>query len=106
MRLGDSLSMPARRGRAGTHTTVIEAAVPVVRLLEARGRVSRGMIEAGIGARARSVKVRPLPGGLRVTVVSKGSRQELHVYGITPDEARALLTAAALPGYVINFSDA
>ena len=98
--------MPARRGRAGTHTTVIEAAVPVVRLLEPRGRVSRGMIEAGIGARGRSVKVRPLAGGLRVTVVSKGSRQELHVYGITPAEARALLTAAALPGYAVNFSDA
>ncbi|MGA0132774.1 MAG: hypothetical protein ACO3ND_00235 [Opitutales bacterium] len=98
--------MPSRRGRAGTHTTVIEAAAPVVRLLEAHGRVSRGMIEAGIGARARAVKVRPLAGGLRVTVVSKGSRQELHVYGVTPEQARSLLTAATLPGYAINFSDA
>jgi hypothetical protein len=98
--------MPAQRGRAGSHTTVIEAAVPVVRLLEARGRVSRGMIEAGIGARGRAVKVRPLPGGLRVTVVSKGSRQELHAYGVTVDDARAILTTQALPGYNINFSDA
>ncbi|MFM9000402.1 MAG: hypothetical protein ACKORB_02075 [Opitutia bacterium] len=98
--------MPSRRGRAGTHTTVIEAAEPVVRLLEARGRVSRGMIEAGIGARGRSVKVRPLPGGLRVTVVSKGSRQELHVYGVTVADARTVLTAQALPGYNVNFSDA
>ena len=46
----------------------------------------------------------PLDGGLRVTVVSKGSRQELHVYGITAAQARQILTSTELAGYLINFA--
>jgi len=92
------------RGRAGAHTTLIEAAVPVVKLLERHGRVSRGMIEGGIRARSHAIKVMPLPGGLRVTVVSKGSRQELHVYGITLERARALLADPEFSGYNLNFA--
>jgi hypothetical protein len=38
--------MSKNKGRAGTHTTIIEAARPVVKLLEKRGRVSRGVITA------------------------------------------------------------
>ena len=95
--------MARPRGRAGTHTTLIEAAVPVAKLLEKHGRVSRGMIEGGIRARSHAIKVLPLPGGLRVTVVSKGSRQELHVYGITLERARALLSDPELAGYNLNF---
>lgn len=91
------------RGRAGAHTTLIEAAVPVVRALERHGRVSRGMIEGGIHARSHAIKVLPLPGCLRVTVVSKGSRQELHVYGVPPERARALLAGAEFSGYNLNF---
>jgi hypothetical protein len=45
-----------------------------------------------------------LEGGLRVTVVSKGSRQELHVYGITVEQARKILTSTDLAGYLINFT--
>ena len=95
--------MAGPRGRAGAHTTLIEAAVPVVRLLERHGRVSRGMIEGGIRARSHAIKVLPLPGGLRVTVVSKGSRQELHVYGITLERIRALLSAPEFAGYNLTF---
>ena len=94
--------MARPRGRAGTHTTLIEAAVPVVKALERHGRVSRGMIEAGIRARSHAIKVMPLPGGLRITVVSKGSRQELHVYGITPEKARAVLSGPEFAGYNLN----
>ena len=50
------------------------------------------------------IKVMPLEGGLRVTVVSKGSRQELHVYGITVEQARKILTSTDLAGYLINFT--
>lgn len=95
--------MARPRGRAGTHTTLIEAAVPVAKVLEAHGRVSRGMIEAGIRARSHAIKVMPLPGCLRLTVVSKGSRQELHVYGITLDRARTLLSGPEFAGYNLNF---
>lgn len=95
--------MARPRGRAGTHTTLIEAAVPVAQLLERHGRVSRGMIEAGIRARSHAIKVMPLPGGLRITVVSKGSRQELHVYGITLEKVRTLLSGPDFAGYNLNF---
>jgi len=95
--------MSKNKGRAGTHTTMIEAARPVVKLLEKKGRVSRGVITARVGARVQSIKVTPLGGALRVVVVSKGSRQELHVYGISLDEAKAILTSTELPGYLINF---
>jgi hypothetical protein len=96
--------MSKNKGRAGTHTTIIEAARPVVKLLEKKGRVSRGVITAGVGARTQSIKVTPLAGALRVVVVSKGSRQELHVYGITMDEAKLIITPAEFPAYLINFS--
>ena len=95
--------MSKNKGRAGTHTTIIEAARPVVKLLEKKGRVSRGVITAGVGARVQSIKVTPLAGALRVMVVSKGTRQELHVYGITMTQAKSILTASELPAYLINF---
>ena len=94
--------MARARGRAGSHTTLIEAAVPVVAALEPLGRVSRGMIEAGIGARGHAVKVVSLPGCLRVTVVSKGSRQELHAYGITPAQAARALSGPEFRSYKLN----
>lgn len=94
--------MTRARGRAGSHTTLIEAAVPLVRRLDRLGRVSRGMIEAGIGARGHAVKVTPLPGCLRLTVVSKGSRQELHAYGIPLQAVAAILADPEFRAYKIN----
>ena len=96
--------MSKGKGRAGSHTTVTEAARPVVEALERHGRVSRGMIQARVGARRNSIKVVGLPGCLRVTVVSKGSRQELHVYGITLALAKTILTSTEFGGYLINFA--
>lgn len=95
--------MAKKKGRAGSHTTLIEAAQPVAKILEKHGRVSRGMITARVGARRQSIKVMPLAGALRVTVVSKGSRQELHIYGINLQQAKLILTSTELPGYLINF---
>ena len=97
--------MAAGRGRAGTHTTLTDAARPVAEALERHGRVSRGVITAGLGARTFSIKVVPITGGLRVTVVSKGSRQELHVYGITAERAGEILTGPDFSGYKLNFAD-
>lgn len=94
--------MARPRGRAGSHTTLIEAAEPVVRLLEREGRVSRGMIEGGIHARGHAVKVTPLAGGLRLTVVSKGSRQELHVYGIPLARVAEILAGPDFRSYKVN----
>ncbi len=93
------------RGRAGTHTSLTDAARPVAEALERHGRVSRGVIAARVGARTLSIKVMKIGGGLRVTVVSKGSRQELHVYGITAGRAGEILSGPDFSGYKLNFAD-
>jgi hypothetical protein len=46
-----------------------------------------------------------LGGGLRITVVSKGSRQELHVYGLTTERVGQILTGPDFSGYKLNFAD-
>ncbi len=94
--------MAAGRGRAGTHTTLTDAARPVAEALERHGRVSRGVITAGLGARTFSIKVVPITGGLRVTVVSKGSRQDLRVYGLTAERVRAILGGPDFSHYLLN----
>ena len=52
--------MSKGKGRAGSHTTLTEAARPVVEALEKYGRVSRGVIQARVGARRHSIKVAAL----------------------------------------------
>ena len=94
--------MAAGRGRAGTHTTLTDAARPVAEALERHGRVSRGVITAGLGARTFSIKVVPITGALRVTVVSKGSRQDLRVYGLTAERVRAILGGPDFSHYLLN----
>ena len=97
--------MAKGRGRAGTHTSLTDAARPVAEALERHGRVSRGVIAARVGAKTLSIKVMKLGGGLRVTVVSKGSRQELHVYGLTADRVGEILSGPDFAGYKLNFAD-
>ena len=97
--------MAKGRGRAGTHTSLTDAARPVAEALERHGRVSRGVIAARVGAKTLSIKVMKIGGGLRVTVVSKGSRQELHVYGITAGRAGEILSGPDFSGYKLNCAD-
>ncbi|MEY3837671.1 MAG: hypothetical protein RL304_653 [Verrucomicrobiota bacterium] len=94
--------MAAGRGRAGTHTTLTDAARPVAEALERHGRVSRGVITAGLGARTFSIKVVPITGALRVTVVSKGSRQDLRVYGLSVERVRTILGGPDFSHYLLN----
>lgn len=97
--------MAKGRGRAGTHTSLTDAARPVAEALEGHGRVSRGVIAARVGAKGLSIKIMKLGGALRLTVVSKGSRQELHVYGITAERAGEILSGPDFAGYKLNFAD-
>ena len=94
--------MATGRGRAGTHTTLTDAARPVAEALERHGRVSRGVITAGLGARTFSIKVVPITGALRVTVVSKGSRQDLRVYGLSVERVRTILGGPEFSHYLLN----
>jgi hypothetical protein len=96
--------MPVGRGRAGSHTSLTDAARPVAEALERYGRVSRGVISARVRAKTLSIKIMKLDGALRITVVSKGSRQELHVYGITSAKAGVILGGSDFAGYKLNFS--
>lgn len=97
--------MAQGRGRAGSHTSLTDAARPVAVALERHGRVSRGVISARVGAKALTIKVMKLGGGLRITVVSKGSRQELHVYGLTAGRVGEILGGPDFSGYKLNFAD-
>ena len=63
------------------------------------------VISARVRASTLSIKVMKLGGGLRITVVSKGSRQELHVYGITTERAGQILAGPDFSGYKLNFAD-
>jgi hypothetical protein len=94
--------MAKGRGRAGTHTTVTDAARPVAEALEKLGRVSRGKIDARIGAKTFSIKITPLDGCLLVVVVSKGTRQELRAYGISVAQAEQALRQPEFASYHLN----
>jgi hypothetical protein len=63
------------------------------------------VISARVRANGLSIKIMKLGGGLRLTVVSKGSRQELHVYGITAERAGEILSGPDFSGYKLNFAD-
>ena len=86
--------MAKGRGRAGTHTSLTDAARPVAEALERHGRVSRGVISARVRASTLSIKIMKLGGGLR-----------LHVYGITAERAGEILSGPDFSGYKLNFAD-
>ncbi|MDR0535893.1 MAG: hypothetical protein LBG65_06065 [Puniceicoccales bacterium] len=90
------------KGRAGTHSTVIDAARHLVALLEERGRVSRGVIEARVGSSGHTIKIHGLKGGVRLTVTAKGARQEFHVYGIPLEELRLVLGDRRLSHFLVR----
>lgn len=92
----------SRKGRAGTHSSVIDVAEALVAAMERLGRVSRGVIYANAGASGRAIKVLELDGALRVTVVAKGARQEFHVYGVSVPQMRELLDGKDYRSFVIN----
>ncbi|MDR2983056.1 MAG: hypothetical protein LBV12_12530 [Puniceicoccales bacterium] len=93
------------KGRAGNHSSVIDAAKTLVALLEEHGRVSRGMIEARVGAGGHTIKILPLDGALRVTVVAKGAKQEFHVYGIPLDKMKVLLADKSLKNFLVRIAE-
>jgi hypothetical protein len=69
---------------AGTHTTVIDAAQPVVEIIRSsfpQARIQNGFITAGINAKSQSVKIKKLATSIEVIVVSKVTKQSLIIYG-------------------------
>lgn len=78
--------------RAGTHSTVIEAAESLIRQLDRVARVSRGIIRANARSRARTIKILRLKGGWRLTVVAKNAKQEFHLFDVSLAQLRAILS--------------
>lgn len=85
--------------RAGTHSSVIEAAEPLIRQLDRVARVSRGIIKANARSRARTLKILPLKGGWRLTVVAKNAKQEFHLFDVSLATLRSILSDRAFDSF-------
>jgi len=88
--------------RAGTHTTVIDVAKPLVEKLDRVCRVSRGFIQANAGSRSRTIKVLYRNGGWQMTVVAKNAKQEFHLFDISLGEISEILSAREFDSFKKN----
>jgi len=73
-----------------SHTTLIDAAVPLVDFLQGRDEVTKislGMIK-NIGKGSPGLKFHPVVGGWKVVVRGNVSLQEMVVYTSDPDATR------------------
>ncbi len=77
--------------RAGTHSSVIDAAETLVERLDRVCRVSRGVIRANARSRSRTIKLLRLNGGWRLTVVAKNAKQEFHLFDVAPEQIASIL---------------
>lgn len=76
-----------------SHTTLIDAAVPLVDLLQARSEVSKislGIIK-NIGKGMPKIKLFPVTGGLKIVVRGNTSLQELVAYTNNKEVIRQML---------------
>ena len=79
--------------RAGTHSSIIDAAEPLIAKLDRVCRVSCGVIRANARSRSRTIKILRLKGGRRLTVVAKNAKQEFHLFVVSLDEISGILSA-------------
>ena len=77
--------------RAGTHSSIIDAAESLIAKLDRVCRVSCGVIRANARSRSRTIKILRLKGGWRLTVVAKNAKQEFHLFDVSLDEISAIL---------------
>jgi len=83
-----------------SHTTLIDAAVPVVRALQNRSEVSKislGIIKV-IGKGPPTMKLTPVVGGWKLVIRGNVSLQELVVYTGDPEATRAFVENLNRPG--------
>ncbi len=78
--------------KAGTHSTVIEAAAKLVEKLDKVARVSRGVIKANAKSRSRTIKILRLGGGWRLTLVAKNAKQEFHLFDVSLAQLKEILS--------------
>lgn len=94
--------MPKWQGKkaGGSHTTLIEAAEPLVKAAEKLPEVSKialGFIKSTPGKKGkRRVKLRKTRSGLLMTVRGNTSVQEIHIYTDSPDAVQQILEKVRL----------
>jgi hypothetical protein len=67
----------------GKHSTIIDAAIPVVKFLdnlEEVKKISLGQIKTGLRNAPERIRIKTLKGALEITVRSSISLQKIHVY--------------------------
>jgi len=81
-----------------SHTTLIDAAIPVVELLQAFPavtKISLGLIKS-IGKGPQNLKLMPQVGGWKLVIRGNTSLQEITVYTTDPEAVRELLSPLKL----------
>lgn len=91
--------------RAGTHSSVIDAAETLVERLDRICRVSCGVIRANARSRSRTIKLLKLNGGWRLTVVAKNAKQEFHLFDVSLEEISDLLSAREFASFEKNLPE-
>ena len=77
-----------------SHTTLIDAALPFVRVAQKIPEVSKislGVITANIRVGKHHVKFLPITGGWKIVVRGTNSIQEVYVYTSSPEKTKKLL---------------
>ncbi len=70
-----------------THSSIIDAAIPLVKLIQKQPEVSKivlGPITQGLRPAPHRIKVKPITGGINITVRGSATKQELYVYTSNP----------------------
>lgn len=84
----------------GTHTTVIEAALPLIKVAEKMDAVKKivpGYIQPTPGRTGeRRVRFKPISGGIRITVRGNVAIQEIYIYTDSPKEVQEHLAQVRL----------
>lgn len=82
----------------GRHTTLIDAAVPVVVQLRDDPRVTKIIIGVITSRRGKTttIKAVPINAGLKLTIAAPRNVQELYAYTTDPDGVKATLEALEL----------
>lgn len=78
--------------RAGTHTTVIDIARPLIARLHSVARISCGIINPRAKSRSRTIKILRLNGGWRLTVIAKNAKQEFHLFDVEFETLKSILS--------------
>lgn len=88
----------------GAHTTVIEGAKDILKALRRIGvETTPGVIEANVGARGKSVKLKKLSDKtFEMVIVVNGSKQTFKIYGASQGDLADIMRGMKADGWNIR----